>query len=156
MAPAFVTIAEDMSYNHGPMISEAMFDEFLLPYYAKVIPALRELGVVPVMDSDGDVSCMIPWLERAGISGVLPLERNAGVDGMAIRRAHPGFVLVGHFDKMTMARGEAAMRAEFERLVPLMRSGRFIPGVDHQTPPGVSLDQYRTYLRLLEEYTATR
>ncbi|MFH1267913.1 MAG: glycosyl hydrolase, partial [Planctomycetota bacterium] len=44
------------------------------------------------------------------------------------------------------------IRAEFERLVPLMRSGGFIPSVDHQTPPGVSLDQYRLYLRLLAEY----
>jgi hypothetical protein len=33
-----------------------------------------------------------------------------------------------------------------------MHSGRFIPSVDHQTPPGVSLDQYRTYVRLLAEY----
>jgi len=155
-APAFITFAEDMSYNHGPMISQAMFEEFMLPYYSRVIPALRELGVIPIMDSDGDVTRMVPWLEKAGIAGVLPLERNAGVDGMAIRRAHPEFVMVGHFDKMTMPRGEAAMRGEFERLVPLMRSGRFIPSVDHQTPPGVSLDQYRVYLRLLEEYTATR
>ena len=28
--PVFMTFAEDMSYNHGPMISEAMFDEFML------------------------------------------------------------------------------------------------------------------------------
>jgi hypothetical protein len=41
---------------------------------------------------------------------------------------------------------------EFERLVPLMHSGRFIPSVDHQTPPGVSLDQYRVYLRHLRSY----
>ncbi len=57
--------------------------------------------------------------------------------------------MVGHFDKMVMNRGEAAIREEFERLVPLMRSGRFIPSVDHQTPPGVSLEQYRSYLRQL-------
>ena len=44
------------------------------------------------------------------------------------------------------------MRAEFERLVPLMKKGGFIPSVDHQTPPGVSLEEYRVYLRLLEEY----
>ena len=61
--------------------------------------------------------------------------------------------MVGHFDKMVMNRGEAAIRGEFERLLPLMRTGGFIPSVDHQTPPGVSLDQYRVYLRLLEEYT---
>jgi len=35
-----------------------------------------------------------------------------------------------------------------------MASGGFIPSVDHQTPPGVSLDQYRLYLRLLDEHTA--
>jgi len=155
-APAFVTFAEDMSYNHGPMISEAAFNEFMLPYYAKVIPALRERGVVPVIDSDGDVTRMVSWFESAGIGGVLPLERNAGVDGMAIRKAHPEFLMIGHFDKMTMPKGEAAMRAEFERLVPLMKSGRFIPSVDHQTPPGVSLEQYRIYLRLLAEYTGRR
>jgi hypothetical protein len=33
-----------------------------------------------------------------------------------------------------------------------MKRGGFIPSVDHQTPPGVSLDEYRLYLRLLEEY----
>ncbi|MFQ7725915.1 MAG: hypothetical protein ACLRI7_05780 [Ruthenibacterium lactatiformans] len=27
--PDFMTIAEDMSYNHGPMLSKALFDEFL-------------------------------------------------------------------------------------------------------------------------------
>jgi hypothetical protein len=54
---------------------------------------------------------------------------------------------------MTMTQGEAVMRAEFERLLPAMRQGGFIPSVDHQTPPGVSLEQYRTYLSLLWEYT---
>ena len=44
------------------------------------------------------------------------------------------------------------MRREFERLLPAMRSGRYVPSVDHQTPPDVSAEQYRTYVRLLREY----
>ena len=60
--------------------------------------------------------------------------------------------MIGHYDKMVMNRGETAIRAEFERLLPLMRSGKFVPSVDHQTPPGVSLEEYRVYLRLFEEY----
>jgi hypothetical protein len=36
---------------------------------------------------------------------------------------------------------------------PLMKTGGFVPSVDHQTPPGVSIDQYRAYLKLLFEYT---
>jgi hypothetical protein len=152
--PTLVTIAEDMSYNHGPMISEAHFDEFVAPYYRQLVPRLEELGATIVVDTDGDVTRLVPWLLREGISGVLPLERQAGVDGMRLRRQFPTLRMIGHYNKLVMNRGEPAMRAEFQRLLPLMRSGGFIPSVDHQTPPGVSLEQYRLYLRLLEEYTA--
>jgi uroporphyrinogen-III decarboxylase len=136
------------------MISEQHFDEFIAPYYRQIVPRLQEMGAVILVDTDGDVTRLVPWMLREGIQGVLPLERQAGVDGMALRRQHPNVCMVGHYDKMVMPQGDAAMRAEFERLVPLMRTGGFIPSVDHQTPPGVSLDQYRTYLALLEEYSA--
>jgi hypothetical protein len=152
--PTFATIAEDMSYNHGPMISEQHFDEFIAPYYRQIVPRLLELGATPIVDTDGDVTLLVPWLLREGIQGVLPLERQAGVDGMAIRRQYPEICMVGHFNKMVMDQGEAAMRSEFERLMLLMRSGGFIPSVDHQTPPHVTIEQYRVYRRLLDEYTA--
>lgn len=152
--PTFVTVAEDMSYNHGPMISKKMFEQFIAPYYRVLLPPLLERNIPVFMDTDGDVTLLVPWLKRVGISGVLPLERQAGVDGLALRSRFPDLNMIGHFDKMTMNTGADVMRREFERLLPLMRSGRFIPSVDHQTPPGVSLEQYRMYLRLLEEYTA--
>ena len=63
-------------------------------------------------------------------------------------------LMIGAFDKMTMNRGEAAMRAEFERLMPVARAGGLVISVDHQTPPGVSYDDYRLYLRLFREYAA--
>ena len=150
--PTFMTFAEDMSYNHGPMLSEELFYEFLAPYYRKVIPVLEELEVIPIIDTDGDATLLVPWLLDVGIRGVLPLERQAGVDAAALRRDFPRLTMIGQFDKMVMNQGEAAMRSEFERLLPTMKSGGFIPSVDHQTPPGVSLEEYRLYLRLLDEY----
>ena len=60
--------------------------------------------------------------------------------------------MIGGFDKTVMHLGEARMREEFERLMPAMRSSRFIPSVDHQTPPAVSMEDYRLYVRLLREY----
>ena len=152
--PTFMTIAEDMSYNHGPMISRKTFEAFVAPYYRVLIPRLQERGIIPIVDTDGDVTLLVPWLRDLGVKGVLPLERQAGVDGMLLREKFPELLMVGHFDKMTMPRGEAAMRAEFERLLPLMKRGGFVPSVDHQTPPGVSLAHYRTYLELLTEYTS--
>ncbi len=149
----FVTFAEDLSYNHGPMLSKKSFDAILLPYYQRVVPALKQRGIRVIVDSDGDITRCAPWFAAAGIEGILPLERQAGVDIDVLQRNHPDQIFIGHYDKMVMPRGEAAMRAEFERLLPAMRRGRFIPSVDHQTPPGVSLENYRIYLRLLGEYT---
>ncbi len=151
--PTFMTLAEDMSYNNGPMISRQTFEEFLAPYYRKLIAALNELDIMLIVDTDGDVTEMVPWLQNVGVAGVLPLERQAGVDAMEVRKKFPTLRMVGHFNKLVMHLGEAAIRAEFERLLPLMKTGGFIPSVDHQTPPGVSMDQYRLFLRLLDEYT---
>lgn len=152
LRPDMVGFAEDMSYNHGPMLSKRQFDEFVTPYYRQVVPHIAAHDVRVLIDSDGDISKMVPWMEEAGIEGVYPLERQAGVDVAAIRAAHPRFLMMGGYDKMVMPMGEDAMRAEFERLLPVMRSGGFIPSVDHQTPPGVSLENYRIYVRLFHEY----
>ena len=152
VTPDFMTFAEDMSYNNGPMLSEELFDEFMLPYYQIVVPALKKRGIIPVIDSDGDITKAIPWFEKAGIDAILPLERQAGVDLATIRQNHPRFRCIGHFDKMVMTKGEAAIRREFERLLPVARQGGFIISCDHQTPPGVSLADYRLYLRLFAEY----
>ena len=150
--PTFMTVAEDMSYNNGPMVSREICDQFMTPYYSTLLARAKEMEMVTIVDTDGDVTTMIPWLFAAGIEGVYPLERQAGVDVARLRQMHPQLIMMGGYDKMVMSQGEAPMRAEFERLLPVMRSGGFIPSVDHQTPPGVSLDNYKIYMRLFREY----
>lgn len=152
LIPDMVGFAEDMSYNHGPMLSYELFKTFILPYYQKVIPTIKKYGINVLVDSDGNIETMIPWLMEAGIEGVYPLERQAGVDVNWIRENYPKFLMLGGYDKMVMTKGEAAMRAEFERLLPVMKSGGYIPSVDHQTPPGVSLAAFQTYIQLFTEY----
>ena len=104
------------------------------------------------MDSDGNVHDMIPWLKEAGIDGVFPLERQAGVDVNRLRAQHPDLLMLGAYDKLVMNRGEAAMIDEFERIWPAVRAGGFLPSVDHQTPPEVSFDDYRNYLTIFKRY----
>ena len=153
LCPEFMTIAEDMSYNHGPMLSKEFYDEFMAPYYKELIPLIKEHGTKVFIDTDGDVEPLIPWFKECGIEGVLPLERQAGVDVNRIREKHPGFLMIGGFDKTVMHCGEDAMRREFERILPAIKSGGYIPAVDHQTPPDVSIENYRIFVRLLKEYS---
>ncbi|HRX09595.1 MAG TPA: uroporphyrinogen decarboxylase family protein [Candidatus Limiplasma sp.] len=148
----FMTIAEDMSYNLGPMISREMFTEFMLPYYKRLIPEVKKFGTKCFMDSDGDISSMIDWLIDAGVDGILPLERQAGVDLVRLRKQYPNFMFIGGFDKMCLFQGREAIRREVERLLPVIRSGHYIIGMDHQTPPGTTMENYRYYLSVLREF----
>jgi hypothetical protein len=148
----FMTFAEDMSYNHGPMIGKELFDEFLAPYYKEIIPLLKQMDIPVFIDSDGDITKAVDWYAEVGAEGMLPLERQAGVDVSLYIEKQPQMTYIGHFDKMCMKFGEDAMRKEFERLLPSCIKGKVIPSVDHQTPPDVSIDNYRIYVRLLKEY----
>jgi len=150
--PDFMTFAEDMSYNHGPMLSKAFFDEFMKPYYQMVIPALKEKGIKALVDSDGNVHEAAHWFAEAGLDGILPLERQAGMDMGKLRTEHPDMRFVGAFDKMAMIRGEQEMEAVFERLLPVAQTGGFIISCDHQTPPEVSLENYQHYIKRLRHY----
>lgn len=151
--PDFMTFAEDMSYNLGPMLSREQYNQFMLPFYNRLIPFLRNHGTVVIIDTDGNVEPLIPWFLDGGIQGILPLERMAGVDVNRIRATYPDLIMIGGFDKTVMHKGEKAMRAEFERILPAIRSGGYIPSVDHQTPPDVSMENYRIFMRLLREYS---
>lgn len=93
--PDFITFAEDMSYNKGPMISKNLFDEFIAPYYSKIVPRLKEYGIEIIIDSDGNIHELIPWFENVGIQGFLPLERQAGVDINTLRKDHPKLQIIG-------------------------------------------------------------
>lgn len=75
----------------------------------------------------------------------------AGVDVCRIKEKYPQLLMLGGFDKTVMHKGEAAMRAEFARILPAVRAGGYIPAVDHQTPPDVTMENYRIFVCLLRE-----
>ena len=101
---------------------------------------------------DGDITEAVDWYASVGADGMFPLERNAGVDVSLYIDKQPDLAFIGHFDKMCMKYGKEAMRAEFERILPSMQRGKVIVSVDHQTPPDVSIDTYKDYVKLLFEY----
>ena len=67
-----------------------------------------------------------------------------------IRRAGLSFVRMGGgFDKRLVARGPDAVRAELDRLAPVIREGGFVPGIDHSVSADISWDNYRAYLEIM-------
>ncbi|MBQ9939330.1 MAG: hypothetical protein IJO96_07350 [Oscillospiraceae bacterium] len=150
--PDYFCMSEDMSYNLGPMLSEDMFDEFLLPYYLQISEKLKKHNILFAVDSDGQLEPMIPWLKRGGVRGVYPLEFKAGVDVNRIRANHPDVITFSAFNKLAMSESPEIIEAECQRILPALKAGGYIPSCDHQTPPAVSLENYKLYVKLLREY----
>lgn len=150
--PDVIYIQEDLSGKNGPMISPECFREFLGTYYRELIPMLKEMGCGNVfVDTDGDFMQLIPEFLKVGVDGFLPMDVNAGMDICQVRKAFPGLKLIGSFNKLMIAEGKEAIDREFERILPVVRQGGYLPGADHQVAPSASLENYRYYIRRLKE-----
>ena len=147
--------SEDMAYKHKAMISPGMTREFLLPCWRQWCDQVKAAGVPAInMDSDGYIGELIPlWIE-AGINVCNPIEVAAGNDLNEFRRTFGRKIgYVGGVDKRAMAKGGAVLRAEMERLAPVVRDGGYLPSCDHGIPGDVSWPNMIEYSRLLARLT---
>lgn len=150
--PDVVYIMEDLSGKNGPMISGALFDEFIGAYYKQLIPMMKARGVNHVLvDTDGDFTMMIPHFMAAGVEGFLPMDVNAGMDIVKVRQQFPTLKFIGGFNKLMIAEGKEAIDREFARILPVVRGGGYIVGADHQVAPSTPLEYYRYYIQRLKE-----
>lgn len=145
-------IWEDMCYKAGPMISPRLFRTFMLPAYQRLTSYLKDRGVGVIhVDTDGDCWELIPLFLEGGVTGLYPFEVNAGMDVVAVRKAFPELQMMGGIDKIQLAAGREAIDAELEAKVPFMlRSGGYIPCVDHNVPPDVPWENFVYYRQRLE------
>ena len=151
-------ISEDMCYRGGSLVSPEMFREFMLPAYRKMTGFYRDHGIEAiVVDSDGDVTDLIPLLIEGGVTGLYPFEVTGNCDIVEVRRAYPRFQILGGLDKKKIAAGVEAIDEELERKIPrLFQAGGFVPFIDHTVPPDVSWENFRYYRCRLAELATSR
>ncbi len=145
---------EDMSYNKGPLISPAHFEQFLSPRYRRITDLLGRFGVETIIvDSDGRCDELIPlWLD-VGVNGLLPFEiGTTGADPLEYRkRFGRDLRIIGGFDKRILAGGRSEIDRELDRLAPLVADGGYIPTCDHKVSPDIPLDNYRFFVDRVRE-----
>ena len=145
---------EDICGKGGPLISPDIFDECVAPGYRKISSKLEQYGVKLLsVDSDGDISQLIGhWLD-AGVNVQVPLEIGTWqADPMEYRRKYGSELrIIGGLNKLELEKGPAAIDAEIERRLPLMKDGGFIVMPDHLITPDTSLENYKYYLNRIRE-----
>lgn len=150
-----LAIADDICYNHGPLISPDMFKEFLLPYYQEVVGKARSRQTRHIylfVDSDGWVGPVIPLYRAVGMEVMVPFEVASGCDVVEIGRQYPDLVMSGGIDKRVLAAGKQAIDKHLEYVIPAMvKRGGYIPTCDHGVPDNVSFESYLHYRKRICE-----
>jgi len=144
-----IHIWEDMSGKNGPLISPALFREFMTPNYLKIADFAKKNNIPVVsVDTDGNMDILMPLLEEAGINFIVPFEVRAGCDIVQLRRQYPNIAMHGGIDKLELALGFADIDRELDRVEELFSESGYIPGLDHLVHPQVS---YRNFCYFAEE-----
>jgi uroporphyrinogen decarboxylase len=157
-----VFFGEDICFNHGPLISLEMMNEFILPYYQQLLANIksrqldlhRKLHVQ--VDTDGFCDPVIDiYREKIGMDFMSPFEVASGCDVVRTAKEYPDLLISGGIDKRVLAAGKDAIDRELERIMPFMiKRGGYIPTCDHGVPAEVSLENYLHYRKRMLEYSS--
>lgn len=140
---------EDICGKNGPLVSPAVFDQCVAKGYRKMRDKLDSHGVHLLgLDSDGMVEPLIPAWMDAGVNVFFPIE--PGTWGASPEHMRERFGkeirIIGGFDKLVLEKDFAAIDAELESHISLMKEGGLILMPDHLITPGTPLKNYKYYL----------
>ena len=140
---------EDICFNSGPIVGYDFMKNVVTPRYSRITNLLHKHGChLAWTDCDGNISQVVDCFLDGGINCMFPVEVNGGSDPVELRRKWPEIRLQGGFCKMRLSEGRASIKKEIQRIMPVVREGGFVPGVDHRVQADVKLENYKYYLKL--------
>jgi hypothetical protein len=155
--PEFIYLSEPISDNDGPLISPAMFDEFMIPVYERIVAVARNHGCENVLVSTyGNTTLLLPSITHAGIN-MLWISEAAEVpelDYRNLRRSLGPLVgLIGGIP-LSILRTDStgSMRDRLTGIVtPLLKSGRYIPLAGGRVREEIPWAVYQRYREIMAE-----
>ena len=142
---------EDMSGKQGPLISPAMFREFLMPNYQRIAAFAKKNDIaVFSIDTDGNMDILMPLLKESGFNLILPFEVQAGCDVVELKKQYPDLCLYGGIDKRALAISKEEIDRELDRIDELYDISGYIPALDHLIHPEISYQNFMYFVERLK------
>ena len=150
-----IHFGEDMAYRNASMVSPAIFDRFIRPYYER-IRAIVQQYEVPIfsVDTDGCLQELAHWFADCGVNFIGPNEVQAGNDIREYRQIFgPRMAFDGGLDKRVLLEGGEAIDAMLESTIPCMKEtgGGWMICLDHRVLKGTRLADFQHYLNRARE-----
>jgi uroporphyrinogen decarboxylase len=151
--------SEPIGANHGPLISPAMFEDFVLSSYRPVLDVLHRHNVnIIILRTYANARLLLPVLMENGFDCLWACEVNtASMDYRSLREEFGRSLrLIGGIDLDVLREGRQAIRLEVEgKVPPLLAQGGYVPLADGRVREDIPLENYIYYRQLLEEVTSS-
>jgi len=69
------------------------------------------------------------------------------MDVAEVRARYPHLQMPGRIDKAALVEGPAAIAKVLARILPVIKTGGYVPGIDHNVPPDVPWGHFEHYRR---------
>jgi len=142
-------IYSDIAFKNSLMFGKAMLAEFdFFGEVAQICDLCHEKGLKVIFHSDGYIMDILDSLVAAGVDGINPVEKAAGMDIYQIRRRHPQLTIVGGVDVTHMLRTAPPMeiRRETRRIInEVGAEGRLLIGSSTEVGNDIPLTNYLAF-----------
>lgn len=90
---------DDYAYNSGPMVSPKTFEKIFYPRLKKIIQGYKDLGLIVIKHTDGNIKPILDMIIGSGIDCLDPIDPIAGMDlGEMKKRYGERIALKGNVD----------------------------------------------------------
>jgi uroporphyrinogen decarboxylase len=149
-------IFDDMGYKSGPFISLEHYRRLLLPYVQELVSSLKATGKLVIFHSDGCISSYLDDMVEAGISGIHPLQRTAGMDLRTVKEKYGQQIcILGNVDSsVTLPFGSVEeVEREVKECIGIARSnGGYVLGSDHSLHDGIPMENIWAMIKAGKEW----
>lgn len=147
---------DDYAYNSGPMISPVLFREIFYPGLKRVMGGYKDLGLMVIKHTDGNIMPLIDMIIDSGIDCLDPIDPVAGMDLGLIKRTYGNRIAVkGNVDcahTLTFKSVEETVQETKQCLELGMEGGRYIISSSNTIHSEVKPDNYRAMLDTIKKF----
>jgi uroporphyrinogen decarboxylase len=151
-----VYTGDDYAYNSGPMISPLLFREIFYPGLKRVMGGYKDLGLLVIKHTDGNIMPIIDMIINSGIDCLDPIDPVAGMDLAHIKKNYGSKIAVkGNVDcahTLTFKSVEETVQETKQCLEIGMEGGRYIISSSNTIHSEVKPENYQAMLDTIRKF----
>ncbi len=147
---------DDYAYNSGPMVAPSQFREVFFPGLKRVMQGYKDLGLLILKHTDGNIMPMIDMIIDSGIDCLDPIDPIAGMDLAEIKKTYGDRVAIkGNVDcaqTLTFGSVEDTIAEAKKCLEIAMPGGGYILSSSNSIHSEVKPENYIAMVETAREY----